>query len=486
MGLPKSFTGPAGGFRMMRLDRRSLACGKVWSCGFLVAGSLFSTTLHAQEAPPDETVAGAGSVDEAVEVIAPAAAAALPPDLPGQKTGPRTNEEEAAAKAAGEREWFGALPPWSWSRLTGDWGGGRTWLEERGVTVAGSFTIEWADAISGGISRKWVSRNVFDLNATVETEKLLGWKGGTFFVDVASSDSTEGGTFVPGTQWTSTIEIGGDTFQVANIWYQQELFDGALRAKVGKIDPTTEFGFSNASAGFMNLGTLYPMTFLTVPTYPYSSLGGALFVYPCENFYVGGGAFDANFLWDQFVPEDQFDDVWAVGEAGLTFKQLGFLHDVRFAFGGWYDSRDFTHFDTGATESAFGLYGLAEGCLCRGDCTDANCKESDCGLWLFGQWSYADPSVIETQLHYGGGAALHGVCPGREADKLGLYVGRVGYSDSPSVGRPGTETAIELFYAFQVTPAVTFTPDIQFLLDPGGDENATDPIVFSMRLQMAF
>jgi porin len=464
--------------------RHSLTSG-VWCCGLLCA-----SVTAAQDAPGNpnqETVAGVGGVDDAVEVIGPATAGAVPPELPGQKLGPRTVEPAAEATPAGEREWFGGLPPWEWSRLTGDWAGARTWLEEHGLTIEGSFTIEWADAISGGLSRKWVSRNIFDLNATFDTDKLFGWKGGTFYVDVASSDSTEGGTFVPGTQWTSTIEIGGDTFQLANVWYQQELFDGAFRAKFGKIDPTTEFGYSNATAGYMNLGSLYPMTFLTVPTYPYSSLGGVAYVYPCENFYVGAGVFDANFTWDQFVPDDQFDDVWAAGEAGLTFKTMGPFCDVRFAFGGRYDSSDFTHFDTGAIESAYGLYGLAEGRICSGDCTcSADDASDDCGLWLFGQWSYADPSVIEPQLHYGGGLALHGVCAGREADKLGLYVGRMHYSGSPSVGIQGQETAIELFYAFQVTPSVTFTPDIQFLLDPGGDESVTDPIVFSMRLELDF
>lgn len=438
-----------------------------------------------QDAPPtqhDDTVAGAGGVDEAVDVIAPAAAGAIPPSFPGQQPGPRDNVP-ATEKPAGEREWFGGLPIWEWSRITGDWAGARTWLEDHGVTVAGSFTIEWADAISGGLSRKWVDRNIFDFNTTVDTEKLFGWKGGTFYVDVASSNSVEGGTFVPGTQWTSTIEIGGDTFQVANIWYQQELFDGALRAKFGKIDPTTEFGYLKSSAGYLNLGQLYPMTFLTVPTYPYASLGGVVYAYPCEHFYVGGGAFDANFTWDQFVPDDQFDDVWAAGEMGLTFKELGPIRDARFAFGGWYDSSDFANFDTGTLESAYGLYSLAEG---RIFAPEGGGDDDTRGLWIFGQWSYADPNVIVNHLHYGGGAALHGTFPGRDSDKVGAYVRRVHYAGSPNVGISGRETAIELFYAAQITPAVSITPDIQFLLDPGGDESVTDPIVFSIRLQVAF
>ena len=65
--------------------------------------------------------------------------------------------------------------------------------------------------------------------------------------------------------------------------------------------------------------------------------------------------------------------------------------------------------------------------------------------------------------------------------ELGAYVGRVHYATAPS-----NETAIELFYAAKITPAVTITPDIQFLLDPGGDDTVKDPIVFTVRLQVAF
>jgi porin len=437
-------------------------------------------------AEPPESVAGAGNVDEAIDVIAPAAAGGIPPDFPGQRPGPREivapTERPAVEESA--REWFGGLPFLEWSRVTGDWGGIRTDLENAGITVGGSFTIEWANAISGGISRKWVSRNLFNLNVAVETEPLFGWKGGTFFVDVASSDSTEGGTFVPGTQWTSSIEIAGDTFQIANFWYEQQLFDGVLRLKAGKLDVTTEFGWLEATAGFINLGPVYPMTWPGVPTYPYSSLGGVAFLYPCDNFYVGGGAFDANFDVDQFFPADPFDDgTWAIGETGFTWSELGAVRNLQLSFGGWYDSRDVARFDGTGDDTSSGLYTMGQA---RFFAPEGAGEDDTRGLWVFGRWSWADPDVVLTHLHYGGGVSLHGTFPGRDGDKTGVYVGRVHYAGNALQEIPSEETAIDLFYALEITPAITFTPDIQFLLDPGGDDTVKDPIVFTMRLQMTF
>lgn len=464
---------------MRYTNRPSSRCGAV---GILATGLLAAVAAASSAEPPPETVAGAGGVDEAIDAVVPAALGAIPPDFPGQQSGKRDNLPVTPVPAPPGREWFGGLPMWEWSRITGDWGGFRTDLEEKGVTVAGSFTIEWANAISGQISRRWVDRNLFDMNVTFATEPLFGWKGGTFFIDVASSNSVEGGNFVSGTQsFTSTIEIVDNTFQVANIWYQQELFDGALRIKGGKIDPTTEFGLLKANAGFLNLAALVSGTWLAgVPTYPYASVGGLVYAYPSEHWYIGGGAFDATFEYAGFVRDDCFDEgVWAVGETGLTWKELGPIRDFHVAFGGWCDTRDTARFDGTGTENPTGLYAIAEGRLFGG-------AEDDRGLWLFGQWGYADPSTTVTQLNYGGGAALRGTFPGRESDKVGAWIGRINYAGDPSLGITSEETAIELFYAVQVTPAVTFTPDIQFIVDPGGDETVTDPIVFTMRLQVTF
>ncbi len=459
---------------MSMLPRIGLGAGIAWA--LTAAGA----TIAWAGDPPEDGVAGAPT-DDAVELLVPVATSGVPRGTPGAEFGPRTSEPEPVPVEVG-REWFGGLPWWQWSRMTGDWAGGRTWLEEHGITFEGSFTIEWADAISGGISRKWVDRNYLDLNVTFDTEKLFGLQGGTFYVEVASSDSTEGLNFVPGLMLTSNIEIEGSTFQVANMWYEQKFLDGALRAKFGKLDATTEFGYLDSSEGFLNLATLYPVTMTPVPTYPYSGLGGVLFAYPCENFYIGGGAFDASFVDDQFIRDDSFDDVWTAGETGITWDALGPVRNGRVAFGGWWDSREMARFDGNGNETTYGLYAVAEQRL-WGPSDD---KDDDHGFSIFGQWNYSNPEVNPAQIQYGLGLALHGTFPGRDDDRTGIYVGSLVYSAASDPAVDSNETAIELFYRAQVLPSLAITPDIQFILNPTDVSGQNDAIVFTLRAEMTF
>jgi hypothetical protein len=361
----------------MRMGVASVAC---W-CGAALADP--PPDAPGGDLPGGDPIA-TGGVEEVIELAVPAAAGAAPRTLPGVETGPRTERPATEQpESDGRAEWFGQAPPWEWTRLTGDWAGARPALEKQGITFAGGLIIEWGDAISGGMARKWVSRNALDLNLTVETEPLLGWNGGTFYVDFQSWDTTDGGTFLPVYQWSSGIEIAGSSQQVGNLWYEQTLLDGAVRAKFGKIDSTLEFGFFNCIAGFLNLYTLYPATFASAPTFPYAGLGGLVYAYPCEHWYIGAGAFNSSFDVTKFLASDQFDEIWAVGETGLTWDAIGPFRDGRIAFGGWWDSTERERFDGEGDTTVYGLYALGEWRLWQPEGVDDDLR----GLWLFGGWS---------------------------------------------------------------------------------------------------
>ncbi|MFO0828162.1 MAG: carbohydrate porin [Phycisphaerales bacterium] len=432
--------------------------------------------------PVPENIASAPTTD-VFDLIAPVVSGGVPQTVPGTQLGPRSRaEEEAPPEVTEPGEWFGGLSYWEWKRLTGDWAGARTWLEEHGVTIESSFTIEWGDAISGGVGHKWVTRNYFDFNATFDTEKLFEWKGGTFYVDVASSNTPYDDAFVPVVQLTSNLEIDGNTFQIANLWYEQKLFDDLLRMKFGKIDASLEFGYLEAAQGFLNVSALLPTTMYTIPWYPYSGLGGLAFLYPCDSFYIGGGAFDANDQPAQFLHDDPFNQVWAVGETGLTWKQIGSLRDGRVSVGGWWDSRELDRFDGAGVESPWGVYAVGQQRLWVPD--ESADASDERGLWIFGQWGYANEDVSALSMNYGGGISLHGTLPSRDLDVTGFYVSSVQFPSGS--GASGNETALEAFYRLAITPAVAFTPDLQYVVNPSGDRNNDDALVLTLRLEMSF
>lgn len=112
-----------------------------------------------------------------------------PGDLPGRENAPRTATKSTLPPPApvpappSDREWFGGLSWFEWSRATGDWGGVRTRLEDAGLSIGASLTHDWSYVFDGGVNNRGSSRRLFDINATLDLEKALGWKGGTLYAD---------------------------------------------------------------------------------------------------------------------------------------------------------------------------------------------------------------------------------------------------------------------------------------------------------------
>ena len=56
----------------------------------------------------------------------------------------------------------------------------------------------------------------------------------------------------------------------------------------------------------------------------------------------------------------------------------------------------------------------------------------------------------------------------------------------PNFGGLSSEQGIELYYNnIEVTPWLHVTPDVQYIIDPGGDSQ-DDAIAFGIRTQMSF
>jgi porin len=70
-----------------------------------------------------------------------------------------------------------ADPWWKWDYGTGGWLGVRTKLEDKGVEISGGCTAEVWGNTTGGLKRGAVYTGLLDFGATLDLEKLVGWKG---------------------------------------------------------------------------------------------------------------------------------------------------------------------------------------------------------------------------------------------------------------------------------------------------------------------
>lgn len=427
-----------------------------------------------------------------------------PLDIPGRETGDRTRLEvtplelpkpgEEVARPPQPPDWFDGKPWWEWSNATGNWGGARTWFEEHGFSFNGSYTLDWSGVWSGGLRTRASTRSLTDFNLTIDTQKFVGLKGGTFFLDFYSTDGRGGsaedvGDFIS----FSNIATGRNLDQIAELWYEQWLFDDRVRVKVGKIDANLEFGFVHCAPAGINSAIAVPTTILGFPTYPDPSTSVNLFVYPTDQIYLGVGVYDGatadgfetGFRGPAtFFSDDKSSSWFFIGELGLTWTKLGGMGSGQLSAGGWGHTASFARFDGADDEDgAQGFYIIGEQQLIpAGDAEEL----AEQGLFVYAKYAWADEAIAAAAQHVAGGIFQRGTFGDRHDDEVGLFVAWVDLSDEDGAGFPEDEYVIEGYYAIAITPFITVTPDIQYIINPSGRSDIDDAVVGTLRLKITF
>lgn len=413
-----------------------------------------------------------------------------PQELPGREKGERERTAEAPAvppapAPATERSF------WEWDRLSGDWCGRREKLESSGITFNASFTYHVSSVVDGGQHERAGSRTLWDVNAALDFDKLMGWSGGSFFVDFQSSDDrgrlADAGAF----QLPGNIEYGRNIDEVGEAWYQQKLFGDVLRLKLGKIDANSEFGFVNAAGDLLNGSASFSPTVLAMPTVPAQATGIVAFVYPWDKVYVGGGFFDGATQDGirtggrgpaDFFSDSRSDSWYWMGEAGCGWDWKG-LGDGRVAVGGWHETGDVARWDGGVENGSSGGYALVEQQVWRaGEGDEEKCR----GLFVFGQYGWADKDVAAVGQHFAAGVTLRGVCKSRCSDGMGFYWSMADASKDVLTGADRDEHAFEVYYKAQITPWVYVQPDVQFFINPSGRSGIEDSTVLGVQVGVTF
>ncbi|MBY0312899.1 MAG: carbohydrate porin [Phycisphaerales bacterium] len=423
-----------------------------------------------------------------------------PIDSPGRKPAPRTAEESKQPSAVqtgaqptpppAPRDWFGegGKPWWEWSRATGDWGGARTALEDAGLTIAGSFTLDWSSVWSGGAENRAYTRRWLDLNATLDLDKAFGWKGGSVYIDFYHYGG-EIGNPVGDAQGTDALITPRHLDQVAELWFQQTLFDGKLRVKAGKIDANIDFAFIPCATGFISYNGTWDPNQLGQPTYPDPATGVLAFVYPTDQLYVGFGVFDGATQDgirtgsrgpSTFFSDSKSDSWYFIGEVGLTWKELGSLGAGQLSAGGWGHTGDFARFSGGAKEGTAGGYVLFQQQFIG---REGEGNESK-GLFGFARFNHASDDVALITNHIAAGAVLKGTFAGRDADECGVMWSMGDLSNKS--GADGDEHNVELFYKLQLFGSVSIIPDLQFISNPSGNASLDDAWVGTLSIVVSF
>jgi porin len=372
---------------------------------------------------------------------------------------------------------------WTRSTLTGDWGGLRNQLAEKGVTLDLSVTQIGQGVVNGGKSGAWQYGGRGDIVMNVDSQKLGLWPGAFLNLEAegnwASSVNPNTGALMPANN-SQVFPLPGQNFDLIALNFTQFLspYFGLTIGRYATITSTSgdmnAFAHGKGDTQFMNLAlNVNPVLIFTVP---YATLGTGVIVLPTKNpkeAIVSFLVLQANGQPNTSGFGDlNGNDILVVGEGrvrtdffGLTGHQL---------FGTTFSNKKFTSIDQrlgnvietgslGEKKGSWNIYYNFDQYLYEPK------KGVDRGVGVFGRLGVSDGNPDFMKFFGSFGVAGKGVFESRPLDQFGLGYYFINIANPTIQGPLQTrsflrdEYGFEAYYNFAITPWLKLTPDIQIV-----------------------
>ena len=402
---------------------------------------------------------------------------------------------------------FGSAKPVGWAAvwqqdtLSGELGGYRSRLADRGVSLGAIYTGELVSTLSGGVRRKTVYLDNIDLTLTIDVERVLGWSGARVFLYGLGNRGGNPSSHVGDAQGVSNIETF-DTWKLFEAWFEQQLFDARLSLLLGLYDLNSEFDYAETGQLFLHssfgIGPDFSLSGKNGPSvFPTTSLGVRLRVQPDPAWYWQTAVLDG-------VSGDPDDPggtqvIFGAHDGVLVASELAYLRepqalsggDGKYALGAWVYSDGLDENGTDGRAAccggAYGLYGLAEQVVYRHP-TDPRRE-----LALFVRLGFADARVHQFGVYTGGGLVYTGLLSWRPEDRCGFGIAAAHNSGRfrrirRAAGQAVTdaEIALELTYRAGLTAWWAVQPSLQYIVNPGTQPGLADAVLVGLRFEVAF
>lgn len=405
----------------------------------------------------------------------------------------------AGAQGA-ERQHCGGAPPWvcSTSQLTGDWFGARTALASQGVSLAADNTSFYFGNASGGVQETFDFAGHGDYVLNFDGGKL-GWREGLFLKLRAEhrfgqTITNNVGAFLSPTLIADLPVVNSEQLYLTNVLITQALSESCA-VFAGKLDTLdgdmNAFAHGRGKTQFSNMAFCFnPICAATVP---YSTLGaGVVFLReaePLAGFTVLNAVDTTN--------TSGFSDLFAEGVllsayVRLPTRWLG-LQGHQF-LGGTWNSRafnsigdayiDYPNVVIPTTDGSWSLFWNFDQYLVVRRQKPLN------GWGAFGRAGIGDDQTNPMAWFLSFGLGGNVPFASRPADTFGVgwyYAGsssEIGDILTGTLGPIGNGQGIELYYNYQVTPAIRLTPDVQVIFP--AREQVDAALVAGVRAQVIF
>jgi porin len=391
--------------------------------------------------------------------------------------------------------------------LTGNWGGWRSALVRRGVTLTVSYAADILGNPIGGERHKMRYFQNIGVDLLLDLERLLHVPGARIHASMASragsslSDEDIGNVFN-----VAELCCQPQTRLVTLAW-EQTLFENRLSLRAGHISSGDDFLTSPLYWLFVNSaingnpgGIFFNVPFLA---YPNASLGMRVRVRPHKHvsFQAGvyNGTSDGNGRQGTSFNVHFGDGALVLAEAAYhpEPRLAGVVFPGHYKIGGYYHTGRFPRFDappgsdlpSDAEHGNAGWYLLLDQTIYRADETEQASRVTPFLSLLFAP----NQEINEMPFFFNGGVVWQRPQPIRPDDAAIFGIMYGGFSSdlrraergSPS-GQQDFEMVLEWSYVVQLAPWLQVQPDFQYVIKPGGTGNIPDAFVLGTQVAVNF
>jgi porin len=366
-----------------------------------------------------------------------------------------------------------------------------------GVTWGTGLTQIYQQNAHGGLSTESRSGRYagsYDVEASADLEKILGWSDSTAYMLLEGGWPRDGcidPAAVGSYFGVDGDAIHGEWIDVAELWFLRSFAGNRLFVQVGKIDLSAGIEYRDVVSAFdLNPyandehGQFLNGAFVNNPTIPFPAYTLATSIVAKLSDQWQFAAAGATQSGDSDVDETAS---WASDDAGLFFlAQMSFLPETQadhalwageYHLGAWWTGGG----DLTSRDELTGVYLSAAREIFR---EDEN-PDDEQGLGVFARWGLADGDAVELDGFWSVGLQYRGLIDLRDDDVLGIGFAHGTFAGSDSLaGLEGSERVVELYYSMAVSPTVSLSPDIQYVADPGGRSGSDDSLIAGLRARI--
>ncbi|HVP11414.1 MAG TPA: carbohydrate porin [Phycisphaerae bacterium] len=389
---------------------------------------------------------------------------------------------------------------WTTDRLTGDWGGARTKLEDAGLTFRLFYNQQAQQNFLGGLQHDHGRfTGSYDLQFEADFQKLGLVPGSSFFMETSGSYGDGINPTKVGALFNVNADASGDqSIYVKKWWFTQRLLKDKVEFRLGEIQTNKDLFDVSFYANHEDLHFLNQAS-IRNPTIPHrTGIGAFAKVEPVDWFYFQAAAVDAQSIPrttgfnTAFHDEAHFLGFWEAGLMPTWQSGRGSLPG-KYRIGWWYNPTPKMVFEDTLDgrrqpdEEAgdLGLYlGLDQ--MVWKENSDPMDKQ---GLGIFARYGTSHGDVNKVNNAWEVGASYKGLIPRRDQDVMGLAVSQGILSEkyrNECNEQADRETVYEWYYAIRLTPWCIFTPDLQVVTNPGGNRDAPDAFIGGFRIRIIF